>query len=193
MPRQSEEKVRSPLLSPFNALISQYSYAYPSTVFVLGENVEGQLGVSASACAQPTPIEGLPMISNIACGDLHSLLVDVEGSVWGFGASSFGESGVGVDADIGPPIRINLDVKIVEAAAGKVHSLLLSGMSQNLVIFVPTLQPPVSRSNRLADRSCPQKTARSIPLETESLVNSDTLPLVPMERQRESTHLKESM
>lgn len=91
--------------------------------------MEGQLGVSSAACAQPTPIEGLPEIVNMACGDMHSLIVDVNGSVWGFGASSFGETGLGVDIEVTPPIRINFDVKIVDAAAGKAHSLLLSGTS----------------------------------------------------------------
>lgn len=67
----------------------------------------------------------------MACGDMHSLIVDVNGAVWAFGASSFGETGLGVDVEIMPPSKINLDVKIVGAAAGKAHSLLLSGTSPN--------------------------------------------------------------
>lgn len=63
----------------------------------------------------------------MACGHLHTLLVDVEGHVWSFGSSSFGETGIEVDMDIAPPAKINLDAKIVAAAAGKAHSLLLTG------------------------------------------------------------------
>lgn len=98
-------------------------------VFVIGDNVEGQLGVPGANCARPTPIEGLPEIVNFACGDLHTLLVDVNGEVWSFGASSFGETGLGVDIDIAPPLKVDLKDKIVSAAAGKAHSLLLSGTS----------------------------------------------------------------
>lgn len=113
-------------------------------MFALGENVEGQLGVSDKACSQPTPIEGLPEITSLACGDLHSLLVDVNGAVWSFGSSSFGETGIGVDADIAPPTRINLDDKIVDTAAGKSHSLLLSGMCSEKQSFSFCLDDPRS-------------------------------------------------
>lgn len=94
--------------------------------FVVGDNVEGQLGISAATAQKAVRLEGLPDITSVAAGELHSLLVDVEGSVWGFGASSFGETGLGVDADIAPPKKINFDHRVVAAAAGKSHSLLLS-------------------------------------------------------------------
>lgn len=97
-------------------------------MYALGDNIEGQLGVSKATCEQPTLIENLPPIVNVACGDMHTLLVDIDGGVWSFGSSSFGETALGVDVDIMPPTRIDLDVKIVKAAAGKVHSLLLTGM-----------------------------------------------------------------
>jgi len=97
-------------------------------VLALGDNVEGQLGVSDSACQTPKVIDNIPDIAYMACGHLHSLLVDVHGGVWSFGASSFGETGLGIDLPILPPERIQLDAKIVAASAGKAHSLLLSGM-----------------------------------------------------------------
>jgi alpha-tubulin suppressor-like RCC1 family protein len=109
---------------------SSHSVPTKGKVFVVGDNVEGQLGVSGASCSRATPIENLPAIISMACGHMHTLLVDVNGHVWSFGSSSFGETGLEVDIDICPPTKIDLDVKIVEVSAGKAHTLLLSDVGE---------------------------------------------------------------
>lgn len=98
-------------------------------MFALGDNVEGQLGITGPHCFKATMIEGIPEIKSMSAGHLHTMLVDTEGGVWGFGASTFGETGLGVDLELHLPLKIEIDTKFVDVAAGKTHTLFLTGMN----------------------------------------------------------------
>jgi alpha-tubulin suppressor-like RCC1 family protein len=94
------------------------------------------MGIEGASASQVKAIESLPPIKAIAAGHMHSLAVEEAGGVWGFGASTFGETGLGVDLDPGvPPMRIDINVPMVAASAGKSHSMLLSGSFSNLSTF----------------------------------------------------------
>jgi alpha-tubulin suppressor-like RCC1 family protein len=65
-------------------------------------------------------------ITAISTGDYHSLLLDAQGQVWGFGCNKLGQVGVGSSSDqLSHPTRIDLSHPALAIAAGSFHSLVL--------------------------------------------------------------------
>jgi alpha-tubulin suppressor-like RCC1 family protein len=107
------------------------------SVFSFGDNLDGRtgLGITTGNTPVPTPIDatnfGGRKITQVAAGDLHSLLLADDGSVFSFGSNSSGQLGQGTSGgstSIAAPINAaNLGGrKITQVAAGGVHSLLLA-------------------------------------------------------------------
>lgn len=71
------------------------------TVQAFGCNFYGQVGYPARTKKEDgrwlTTIVGLPKIVSVTAGSRHSLAIDVDGNVWGWGANGAGQLGYGVN------------------------------------------------------------------------------------------------
>jgi alpha-tubulin suppressor-like RCC1 family protein len=91
----------------------------------MGYNIGGELG-DGTFTNHPTPeIIVSNAVSSIACGNLHSLFVKTDGSLWGMGDNSAFQLGIGAS-----PSKTNQPVQVVSngvvaVAAGRLHSLFL--------------------------------------------------------------------
>jgi alpha-tubulin suppressor-like RCC1 family protein len=107
------------------------------TVFSFGDNSDGQLGLGALSGDVPiaTAIDmsslAGKMITQVAAGSLHSLLLADDGSVFSFGSNLLGQAGLGNLVDDTPVATPIIDIglagkAITQVAAGGRHSLLLA-------------------------------------------------------------------
>ena len=97
-------------------------------VWVCGSNSSGKLGgaMQERKLQIPVKLENLPSINSVSAGYDHSLLLDVEGNVWAFGANGYGQLGLGLSASstVKVPTKVALP-PIAEIAAGNQFSLFL--------------------------------------------------------------------
>lgn len=95
--RTGPEKL--PLMQTIQAVSAGGSHSLFLTttnkVLVCGDNACGQLGLAANCkgICSPTQIQELPQIVSVAAGNYHSLLLDIEGKIWGFGSNKSGALG----------------------------------------------------------------------------------------------------
>ena len=89
--------------------------------------MEGQCGVLDAKCDKTQEIKGIPEIVSVVAGEMHSVFLDIFGCVWTCGSSTYGQSGHGLDIEVRIPKMLHLSDKIVSAAAGRTHTLLLTG------------------------------------------------------------------
>jgi alpha-tubulin suppressor-like RCC1 family protein len=103
------------------------------TVWAWGLNDNSQLGSSTLFPTDqyvPVKITTLPVITQIAAGQSHALVVDTNGSVWAWGNNSNGQLGIGA-TDITSystfPVQINPSVLsgVASVAAGDLNSFAL--------------------------------------------------------------------
>ena len=75
--------------------LSCLAIANDGTVWSWGANDSGELGQGTQIIIgySPAKVGQLNSASCVACGNLHSLVVDSQGSVWAFGANSFLQGG----------------------------------------------------------------------------------------------------
>jgi alpha-tubulin suppressor-like RCC1 family protein len=107
------------------------------TVFSIGSNNAGQLGLGTSGTAVnvATPIDstnlGARRITQIAAGGINSLLLADDGSVFSMGTNAGGRTGLGITSGV-TTVATPIDTsnlggrKITQVAAGDSHSLLLA-------------------------------------------------------------------
>ncbi|WP_428564215.1 MAG: C10 family peptidase [Solidesulfovibrio sp. DCME] len=105
--------------------------AADGTVWAMGENTYGQLGTGNTiAHTLPVKVSGLPSGSpaaDIAAGSNHSLVLLADGTVWAFGANTFGQLGLGTALDATPhptPTQIATLSGIAGISAGASDSSL---------------------------------------------------------------------
>lgn len=104
-----------------------------SSVWSFGDGRDRQLGRYSSTVRTVENIEmieDLPPIVSVACGSNHSLALDVNGKVWGFGYGYYGQLGTLEKDDKGRVIRTEIipewaDFDIVSISAGDTHSIAL--------------------------------------------------------------------
>ncbi|WP_434384306.1 RCC1-like domain-containing protein [Melittangium boletus] len=96
------------------------------TVWAVGQNNNGQLGLEDSFNVTVTQVPGLTGIVSIATGETHSLAVHRDGSLWSWGSNDAGQLGRGwSSAPILAPARVPGLTQVVTAAVGTWHSLAL--------------------------------------------------------------------
>ena len=107
------------------------------TVWAWGANGQGQLGRGAigDPPATPTPVQVvdgfggyLSGVKKIATTSSHNLAVKADGTVWAWGANSYGQLGNGVlgtGTDSGAPVQAAGLTGVVDVAAGDGHSVAL--------------------------------------------------------------------
>src|SRR5690606_31456867 len=97
------------------------------TVYGWGDNYMGQLGDGTTGTYRtaPTPVPGLTGVTNISVGNLHTLAVKSDGTVWSWGHNWSGELGDGSTTSRATPAQINGLTDVVAVSAGYRHSLAL--------------------------------------------------------------------
>jgi alpha-tubulin suppressor-like RCC1 family protein len=102
-------------------------------LYVLGENTNGQLGVSGSSVTcpyysttfcSPTPVPNMTNINKIAAGTYHSLALKQDGTVWVTGNNYYGQLGLGDNTNRYSWTQTSL-TNVIAIAAGYSHSLAL--------------------------------------------------------------------
>ena len=94
----------------------------------LSQNSQGQLslGHNKNDVFLPTPIQNLPKINQISCGDKFTVCVDCEGFMWSFGDNNFGQLGTGNTTDCNVPQKILEIPPVVSVACGGDHTLIIT-------------------------------------------------------------------
>ncbi|XP_050739123.1 RCC1 and BTB domain-containing protein 1-like isoform X1 [Eriocheir sinensis] len=107
-------------------------------VYGWGLNSSGQLGlgnnVNQHNPSRVTALQGV-VITKIVCGYSHTLALSDEGSLWAWGANSYGQLGTGNKANQCAPVRVAQELgRIVDIASS--HCCHLSAaMTQNSKIY----------------------------------------------------------
>jgi hypothetical protein len=100
-------------------------------LYVWGCNLGGKLGVSCATgpcptVPQPTRCLFSKPVAHAAIGLRHMLVVARDGSVYGCGSNASMQLGLGEEADACPTLTpLDVPERVVQAAAGNEHSLLL--------------------------------------------------------------------
>jgi len=106
------------------------------TVWAWGKNDHGQLGVGndrISASASPLQVSGLTGVTQIAAGDLHSLALKSDGSVWAWGANGAGQLGDGSTTDRFAPVQVRGVSHVVLIATGSSASFSVAATSDGRI------------------------------------------------------------
>jgi alpha-tubulin suppressor-like RCC1 family protein len=94
-----------------------------------GHNAYGQVGDGTSGTNRLTPtlVPALTEVVSLAAGHNHSLAVRSDGSVWAWGANTYGQLGNGTTTSSLVPVQVQGLTGVVSVAAGEQHSLALRG------------------------------------------------------------------
>jgi alpha-tubulin suppressor-like RCC1 family protein len=115
--------------------------SWDGTVTAWGGNFAGQLGNGNLNRASrqdasngpledssiPTLVAGLTDVMSLSVGDLHSLAVRVDGTVWAWGDNSSGQLGIDAISQSDHPVQVVGLSNIDSVAAGNSHSLARAG------------------------------------------------------------------
>ncbi len=103
------------------------------TVWCWGDNSWHQLGPKAppsrtcdgKPCSRNPVDVGLSKVAAVATGGAHSCVRLTDGTVWCWGANSFGQLGNGTFAISSPPVKVNKLKNVTAITAGGAHSCAL--------------------------------------------------------------------
>ncbi len=107
-----------------------------NNVWAFGSNEYGQLGLGNNGyntnITVPTKINGIKA-KYISCGNIHTVLIDMNNDVWAFGNNIFGKLGLGDNTNRNVPTKINgINAKYV--SCGHSHTVLID-MNNNVWSF----------------------------------------------------------
>ncbi len=129
-----------------------------------GNNKYGKLGIESTTLKSiiPTKLRTEVKFKKISAGQYHSLAIDENGDIWGWGYNNHGQLGfVSTGSNYeNKPIKIETEVKFKEIVAGQYHSLAIDE-SGNLWSW------GYNNNGQLGDGS---ETKRSIPMKIETEV-----------------------
>lgn len=98
------------------------------SLWVWGDNTYGQLGLGSTggSYTSPTQLGSGTDWAAIATGDLHSLAIKSDGTLWAWGFNASGQVGNGNTTSPQPsPVQVGTDTNWVSVAAGQDHSLAI--------------------------------------------------------------------
>ena len=87
------------------------------------------IGKSSAQVNRPQLCDRLEKIVQVSCGIKHSLFLDVFGNVFAAGSNKLGRLGIGHENGRGVqyfPVKVCIESKIQQVAAGNSHSLFLT-------------------------------------------------------------------
>ena len=92
-----------------------------------GYNYQGQVGngTSQNSIIPPTQISGLNDVIAVAGGDVHSLALKADGTVWAWGDNTLGQLGNGTLVSSNVPLQVNLIGPAIAIEGGGDHSMAL--------------------------------------------------------------------
>ena len=114
------------------------------TVWAWGFNGDGELGIGTNNLNVSTPTQsvGLSGITAIAGGDLHSVALKSDGTVWTWGFNFYGELGTATNFNTGNPNSTPAQVSglagIGAISAGSVNTFALIPVPVNVTMSVPS-------------------------------------------------------
>lgn len=100
------------------------------TIWSWGRNTEGQLGLGHDKVSNTNTPQRIMALNNLQCvaaGDLHSLALKKDGTLWAWGLNSHGQLGLGHNKQCNLPMQVKglSNVKIKQIEAGRGCSLIL--------------------------------------------------------------------
>ena len=99
------------------------------TIWGFGSNQWGQLG-DGSTTSQNKPVlasGGVTTWKQVASGELHTVALKADGTLWAWGFNQNGQLGIGTNADFKPvPTQVGAAKDWVFVAAGKAHTLAIN-------------------------------------------------------------------
>lgn len=99
-------------------------------LFPCGKNDYGQLGLGHSHQMKVPSLVGLSneMVSFVACGYYHSIVVTSSGRTYSFGRNDYGQLGIGSKIHQNAPnvVTLSANTRMVRATCGCYHTVLLS-------------------------------------------------------------------
>ncbi|MCL2443196.1 MAG: choice-of-anchor D domain-containing protein [Treponema sp.] len=102
------------------------------TLWAWGENMSGQLGngITAPQTNRPTPTRPVQVgtatnWSSVSAGEVHTLAIRNDGSLWAWGSNLYGRLGNGTLTNHNSPIRIGTAINWSSVSAGVSHSLAI--------------------------------------------------------------------
>ncbi|OJT18893.1 hypothetical protein BO221_38790 [Archangium sp. Cb G35] len=125
--------VRATGLTAMKAVAAGYQHSLAlgtdGKVFAWGANNSGQLGEATTTPRRliPTEVTGIAQGVDLAAGLYHSMVLRADGTVWTWGANSYGQLGNGTTANQVTPSQVGglPSVGVTAVAAGAYHSLAL--------------------------------------------------------------------
>lgn len=140
-------------------------------VYAWGSNYHGQLGMGTSSDSYNTPTE-IPSINNVAMvavGNLHSLFLKEDSTVWACGDNSYGSLGDGTTISKSLPVKVYGLSNIIKIVAGFEYSVALRndgtvwawgdntyGQCGDSLIVPITVPTQITGLNEIRDISCGQ-------------------------------------
>ena len=97
-------------------------------LYMWGSNSGGQLGINADPAVTPksaTPVKIGENFSVVSCGGQHVIAIKADGSLWGWGANSFGQVGDGTNDNKLVPTLIDNTKAYKFVSCGINHSLAI--------------------------------------------------------------------
>ncbi|MEO6832630.1 MAG: T9SS type A sorting domain-containing protein [Chitinophagaceae bacterium] len=98
----------------------------PGTPKVCGYNSQGELGDGTTANkSTPVSVSGLTGITAMSGGQMHTLFLKNDSTVWSCGGNNHDQLGDGTGTDRHTPVKVSGLTGIISIAAGGLHSLFL--------------------------------------------------------------------
>ena len=101
---------------------------YRSRLIGLGSNGYGQLGLGSIFKINELTYVPTPPFKDIACGVDYTIIIDINGNLWGTGKNNTGQLGIDTGQEkIVEYTQLTHDLKFIQVACGSNHTLALSG------------------------------------------------------------------
>jgi len=102
------------------------------TLWIWGENTNGQLGIGVSAGSKSTPVQiagGGTNWKQVSCGNLHTAAIKTDGTLWAWGDNNNSQLGDGTAVAKYTPIQVGLSTewKYVSCAYQSVYAIKTNG------------------------------------------------------------------
>jgi alpha-tubulin suppressor-like RCC1 family protein len=122
-------KTVTALASSMESAVFMVAITSDGVVHAWGRNANGQIGqgnFNVANYTTPMAVMGLTgkIVTAVACGESHALVLDSDGGVHAWGANNTGQLGIGSTSDSNVPVQIS-GIKGAAISAGRLNSYIL--------------------------------------------------------------------